>query len=373
MMIFWIIIALYVFAISALLFGFFKVKTTVLKDDIPTTKFSVVIPFRDEAENLPELLQSIEQLNYPKNLFEIILINDNSSDDSLLIVEKFINQSALNFSVLNASSSSISPKKDALTSAINKAKNEWIITTDADCTFSKNWIKSYHQHIKNNNSTFIAGPVAYKNPINFFEVFQLIDFTSLIGTTIGCFGLQKPIMCNGANVGFKKKLFQTLNGYNGNTNLASGDDVFLLEKAVKHNPNAVNYLKNYHAIVYTKPVKTLKKLIAQRIRWASKTTKTKSLFSKLLGLLVLAANGFWILLLLGCVIGEFSFKHLLIYSVLKFSINTILITKTLSFLSQEHYYRYIWLSCFVYPFFTIYIGILSLFGGYKWKNRPYKR
>ncbi|WP_375239889.1 glycosyltransferase [Aurantibacter sp.] len=372
MIIFYVIIILYVIVISTLIFGFYKMKTETLKDITPEVKFSIVIPFRDEAENLPELLKSLEQLNYPKNLFEVLLINDNSLDNSLTIVESFKNNSTINHTILNASSTSVSPKKDALTQAINLAKNEWIITTDADCVFSVNWLKSYNQHIKENNSKFIAGPVAYTKPDFFFKIFQLLDFTSLIGVTIGCFGLKKPIMCNGANVGFKKKLFQQLNGYNGNTNLASGDDVFLLEKALVNNKHQVNYLKNYHAIVYTKPVNTFKKLVAQRIRWASKTSKTKSVFSKLLGLLVLATNGFWVILLLGSIIDEFTFKQLLIYTTLKLIIDFVLIYQALLFLSQEQYFRYVWLSSIIYPFFSIYVGVLSLFGGYKWKNRAYK-
>jgi cellulose synthase/poly-beta-1,6-N-acetylglucosamine synthase-like glycosyltransferase len=372
MIIFYVIIALYVIAISLLIFGFFKVKTETLKDIIPEVKFSIVIPFRNEALNLPELLKSLEQLNYPKKKFEVIFINDNSSDDSLTIVEAFKNTSTINHIILNASSNAASPKKDALTQAINLAKNKWIVTTDADCIFSVNWLNSYNQHIKESNSNFVAGPVAYKTPNTFFEVFQLLDFTSLIGVTIGCFGLKNPIMCNGANVAFKKELFQKLNGYSGNTNLASGDDVFLLEKALTDNKNQVSYLKNYHAIVYTKPVNTFKKLVAQRIRWASKTSKTKSLLSKILGLLVLTTNGFWIILLLGSIIDQFTFKQLLIYTTLKLIVDAILIYKTLSFLSQEHYLRYVWLSCVVYPFFSIYVGVLSLFGNYKWKNRTYK-
>jgi hypothetical protein len=66
--------------------------------------------------------------------------------------------------------------------------------------------------------------------------FQQLDLTSLQGATIGSFGLNKAFMCNGANFAYTKSLFEKLNGFDGNNKIASGDDVFLLQKAVEKFP-----------------------------------------------------------------------------------------------------------------------------------------
>ncbi|GAL70455.1 glycosyltransferase [Jejuia pallidilutea] len=131
---------LYLAVIAAFTFGFDKVKPFNLSDVAAKTRFSVVVPFRNEAENLPQLLKSITALNYTKQLFEIILVDDDSDDDSVKIIKEFIDTistetgiTKTNISLITTKKTSTSPKKDAITTAIKAAKYEWIITTDADC------------------------------------------------------------------------------------------------------------------------------------------------------------------------------------------------------------------------------------------------
>ena len=368
-----IVLMLYVVVISALVIGFNKVPVSKAERKTPKTTFSVIIPFKDEADHLPHLLASISALNYPKELFEVFLINDNSEDASVNLVTDFISTSTLNILLLHSKNESPSPKKEAIQSAINESENEWIVTTDADCTFNSNWLQSFNSFILEKEIEFISAPVTYSIKNSFFEAFQLLDFSSLIGVTIGSFGLKKPLMCNGANLAYKKSLFKDLNGFEGNTNIASGDDVFLLEKAVTHNKNRVAFLKSEDATVYTKPVNTLQQLISQRIRWASKTGQSNSIATKLLGLLVLATNGLFIISILNIFIGLVDYKFSLLYIALKISIDALLIGKTLSFFNQLKFLKHYIFSAFIYPFFSVYIAFLSLFGGYKWKNRRYKR
>jgi biofilm PGA synthesis N-glycosyltransferase PgaC len=370
---FYIILGIYSFVILALVRGFNRLKTPINFTEEPLTSFSVVIPFKDEAEHLPELLTSLSQLNYPTDLFEIILINDASSDDSVAIIETFKSNAHLNINLLHSDSKSLSPKKEALTKAIHFATNKWIITSDADCTFHSNWLKTYDGFIQKNKFQFIAGPVAYKSSNKFLDAFQLLDFSSLIGVTMGSFGLKKPIMCNGANLAYKKSLFDTLGGFKGHDTIASGDDVFFLEKVVKYNKTLVSYLKHEQAIVHTKPVTSLKLLLPQRLRWASKTGQSSLIETKLLGFLVLITNTIFIFALLNLVISTFSLIHSLVLISLKLGVDAILLYKTLSFFRQNKMMSQYGATAFLYPFFTVYIAILSLFGGYKWKNRAYKR
>ena len=71
---------MYCLAIIVLIYGFTKVNTIQYTGVKPKTKFSIIVPFRNEAENLPVLLESLSKLNYPMELFEVILVDDESEE-----------------------------------------------------------------------------------------------------------------------------------------------------------------------------------------------------------------------------------------------------------------------------------------------------
>jgi len=364
---------LYLALIGSFVIGFDKIKISPLDETKAETTFTIVIPFKNEAENLNDLLQSIISLNYPGSLFEVILVNDDSNDSSTEIISDFMTKSKLDISLIQNIRITNSPKKDAITSAISKAKHSWILTTDADCVVPKYWLDSFDSFIKINESNFIAGPVTYHKIDTFLKRFQTLDFLSLIGATIGGFGIQKPFLANGANLAYKKDIFITLNGFEGNTNIASGDDIFLLEKALKHYPSKVHYLKSKLAMVLTKPQTNFKNLISQRIRWAAKTSSYNNLIGKTTGLLVLLMNASLICYLFLAITGLVNFKLLGYIFIIKFSIDFFLIYKTARFFNQPEVLASYWLSSLIYPFFSAYIGIISAFKGYKWKGNYYRK
>lgn len=364
---------LYLILIAGFTFGFDKVKVFSLNDLTAKTKFSIVIPFRNEAEHLPLLLKSFSALNYPKHLFEIILVDDASDDDSVAIVNKMIEGSPLNVSIIKNNHSSNSPKKDAITSAIKAAKHEWIITTDADCIIPKFWLDSFDEFIQKTDAKSIVAPVTYTDENSFLSRFQLLDFYSLQGATIGGFGLGKPFLCNGANFAYTKSVFNALNGFEGNTEISSGDDIFLLEKIAKKHPNNVYYLKCEKTIVSTKPQPTWQQLIEQRLRWAAKTSAYRNWFGKATGIIVFLTNFLIIVLPLLALLGVFNIKIWVYILVIKLHIDFLLLYKTSAFFGQRRAFRSFLTSFCLYPFFTSYIAILSLFKGYQWKGRSFKR
>lgn len=364
---------LYAVLIIALVAGFGSVKKFYLKPETPTLKFSIVIPFRNEAENLPQLLQSIQLLDYPFDLFELIFVDDESNDNSAQIIKSTLVNSLINFNIINNKRTSASPKKDAISSAIKLANFEWIITTDADCILTKFWLLCYNNFIKVNNSDFVVGPVNYHKTFGWFQAFQTLDFMSLQGTTIGAFGLKKAFLCNGANLAYKKSLFQNLNGFNGNDAIASGDDVFLLQKATAAKQYKIQYLKSEKAIVYTNPVATVSELMAQRIRWASKATAYTSWFSVVTAMVVFANNTALIIGMFFGIIGWISTKTMLILWIGKAILDFLLLYKTAAFFHQKAILKYFIISFLIYPFFNAYVAFSSFFKGYKWKNRSFNK
>lgn len=365
---------IYLVLIGSFIIGFDKVELFTISDIKPKTTFSIIIPFRNEAENLPELLASLKLLNYPKHLFEVLCIDDDSNDNSVALLSKFLEtHPELQIRILNNIRVSNSPKKDAITSAIKTSQFNWIVTTDADCILPKYWLDSFDTFIQQKTKELVIAPVTYTDINSGLKRFQLLDFLSLIGATVGGFGIKKPFLCNGANLAYSKQLFNTVNGFKGNDTIASGDDIFLLEKALQLNKSSVGYLKSQHAIVQTKPQPNWKTLIAQRKRWAAKTSSYKSLFGKLTGLIVLTMNGALICALTLTILGLFNLRMFLYLFIIKSGVDFLLLSKTSQFFNQERYLKAFIISSIVYPFFSVYIAFISLFTTYKWKDRTFSK
>ena len=368
-----IILFVYISTISLLIYGFDKVEIITTKYNQPKTNFSIIVPFRNEEKDFLNLLNSISKLNYPKNLFEILVINDDSDDNSVAVFSKWqLENHEISSRLLQNIRISNSPKKDAIQTAIFEIKKDWIITTDADCVVNKNWLSAYDNYIQNNNIEMICSLVSISNKKGFLNYFQFIDLLSLQGTTIGSFGIKKPFMCNGANFAYTKKLFSELNGFDGNEKIASGDDVFLLQKAIKYYPEKVKYLKNQDSIVYTKSQESWSNLFNQRVRWASKTSSYNGFFGKFLAVIVLITN--LVLLFAFClfIFTNLRFTFCLLLFILKLTIDIVLLKKTNNFIGIQKFIFPIFSSLF-YPFFCVSVAFYSFFGGFEWKKRSFKK
>ena len=369
----YLILLLYVLLILQLVVGFKKVKTFERTNLSPKTAFTLIVPFRNEAKNLPKLLASFSKLNYPHELLEIIMVDDFSTDSSERICIRWrMNHDTLDTTLLENLRLSNSPKKDAIARAMPIAKHDWIITTDADCIVNKNWLLTFDNYIQNNQVEMIVGAVIYNVKNNWFHHFQQLDLLSLQGTTIGSFGIGKPFMCNGANFAYTKKLFRELDGFNGNDQIASGDDVFLLQKAVAKVSEKVHYLKHKDVIVKTNPENDLFQLFMQRVRWASKTTRYQSGYAKLLAAVVLLIN---LILVVGCwllVVGWLDWQIIIQLFLIKYVVDYVLLYK-----SNQYLLKGKWLlplaSSIIYPFFSSLVGLFSLFGSFSWKGRRFKK
>ena len=360
-----IVFLIYILFIGQLIYGFNRMKRFSKKEFTPKTSFTIVVPFRNEKENLPNLLHSISLLNYPKELVEIILVDDDSEE--VFSVQDLV----FSLKVIKNDRKSNSPKKDAIETAIQVAKNDWIITTDADCLVQKDWLTIFDQYIQKNEVEMVASGVCYVPKSGFLSAFQNLDFLSLQGATIGSFGINQPFMCNGANFAYSKQFFKRLNGFQGNETIASGDDVFLLQKAVSVAPKKVGFLLAKESIVATKPVKTWNELFQQRVRWASKSTGYSSDYGKLIALVVFVGNLVWILSFLLWLVGLLDQNIFMLFVSLKFLIDFILIYKTANFFESK--LQYVLASSLLYPFFSVSVAVYSLFGNYSWKGRNFRK
>jgi cellulose synthase/poly-beta-1,6-N-acetylglucosamine synthase-like glycosyltransferase len=339
----------------------------------PITKFSVIIPARNEAANIDRFLPSILEQQYPIDLFDVTIINDHSSDDTALRVQALQKKYAhlflielsehLNDGVTNAY------KKKAIEIAIAQSKGDWIVTTDADCSAQPLWLLQFDAYIQKEQPVFVAAPVMFLNTGSFLSLFQVLDFMSLQGITAAAVNAGSHAMCNGANLAYLKTAFYEVGQFRGIDHIASGDDMLLMQKIKQRFPGKLGYLFNEKAIIQTEAMPNWKSFLNQRIRWASKADsyQDKRIFMVLL--LVYLFN-FSLLLMALCL---FFVAHSWSYLVIIVAIKTIVEMSFMIPISRFFGLTEIigWFPM-MQPFhilYTVIAGWLGKFGSYQWKGR----
>lgn len=373
----------YFFLIGIFIVGYSRVKSFEFTSKGTIQSFSIVIPFRNEAAHLPALLKSIRLLDYPVSQVEILMVNDASSDDSVSLIQTYIEQYQLtHIQVLENSRRSGSPKKDAIRTAITIAQHSWLITTDADCILPKKWLRVLDCFIQKKAPNMIAGPVALMEKTkasSFLYAFETLDIHSMLGVTISAFGLGHPIMANGAHLAYRTDVFNSVKGFEGNDHMASGDDLFLLEKFLAYDANAVHYLKTKWAIVRTSSLERWSDLVSQRKRWAAKASGYTSAFAKAVGIFVFLGNLSTVIiygmLLFASVTENHPFNVLLLLAavLLKYLLDGLLILKALNFTAGLRIFIWYPLVALCYPIVTLTTAILAFTTSYTWKDRRFKQ
>ncbi|WP_455168735.1 glycosyltransferase [Aegicerativicinus sediminis] len=366
-----LVLIVYTIIIGTMIIGFDKVEEIKLQEDSKRLKFTIVIPFRNESENLPLLLASLDRIAYPNTLFEVILVNDDSDDNSIEIIKGFKEKSKINLIVLDNERLSGSPKKDAIDKGIQEAKNEWIITTDADCIVQKYWLDAINTYILSSKKEFIIAPVSISPTTSILERFQALETLILQAITMGSYGLKNPLLSNGANLIYNKSLFHQLKGFEGNNNVASGDDIFLLQKVSERNKNLIGYLKTNKATVFTKAERSLEELFSQKKRWLKKMGVKSNLLSLALGIIIILMNFTFLTFLVFALLESTYIKLLLQIAVVKFGVDFLLLFKSARFFKQEKLLFSFWWISLVYPFYLFVVLFSSYFGPYKWKGRKF--
>jgi len=334
---------------------------------------SVIVPFRNESENILASLKSLSGQNYPKNKFEIIFVNDSSVDDSLQKLN--LNNNHENVRVLSVPDdyNNNSNKKRAIQYGIENSNGEIIVTTDADCFHSKNWLITLMKCM-NEKTGFVSGPVEFIDGSNLFSKFQKLEFAGLVLTGAGLIGANKPAICNAANIAYRKKLFNDVGGFNDKIKLSSGDDELLLQKIWKESDHDIKFCWNHNAIVKTSPNKTLKEFYHQRKRWAS-----KGIFygSKKLVLKLILIYLFYVGLIIQLALSVFISKIYIILFIISISLKFIMEFKVLKrgekLISIKRIIKFFPIVEILQIPYIIFAGFSGLFGNFNWKERKIKR
>lgn len=378
-MIILVLVLLILFFVYAGMILYFRVGWSNTSTFIPHSSntnisISVIIPARNEADNIRACLSSVVNQSYPKALYEIILINDFSEDDTAKIAMEFPGVTVLELKDFITDRIN-SYKKKAIEIGIQHARGTLIVTTDADCIVKENWLATIAEFHQQTQADFIAMPV-YIPPAkhSFIEIFQSLDFMTLQGITAAAVNQRMMNMCNGANLAYTKAAFDNVGGFAGIDAIASGDDMLLMHKIYNNNSTGVRFLKSQEVIVTTNPVTTIKDFFNQRIRWASKADKydDKRIFFVLL--LVYLFNVLMLLTpLLGFITGNVTLIFFWIMLMIgKTFFELIFLYPVATFFNATKELQYFPLMQPFHLLYTVIAGWLGKFGSYQWKGRAVK-
>lgn len=342
----------------------------------PATRFTVIIPARDEEENIGNCLQTILGQQYPASLFEVIVIDDHSTDGTAAIIQQLqqthTNLRMLNLAALLKGQQLNSYKKKAIEMAIAQSTGDWIVTTDADCAVTPYWLQNYAAYIQEHNPVLVAAAVVFSNTGSFISIFQCLDFISLQGITAAAVSAGFHSMCNGANLAYHKESFYAVGGFRGIDNIASGDDMLLMHKIKQRFPGKIGYLFAPAAVVSTAPMPDWKRFINQRIRWASKADKynDKGIFWVLV--LVYLLNFCLLFFVLTALYSKWMILVWLWLIVVKTLIELCFMMPVARFFGQQALLNWFALMQPFHITYTVVAGWLGKFGKYQWKGRTVK-
>lgn len=326
---------------------------------------TVIVPARNEAANIKACLQSLLNQQYPVHLLQIIVVNDQSEDDTAAIVKTTGNKILL---LETDAGEVLAPKKRAIEKAIGHATGELIITTDADCTAPADWITTLVNYYQQTGVVFIAAPVNMKAGNTLVSIFQTIDFLTMQGITAGVVYHSFTNMCNGANLAYTKNAFEAVNGFKNIDAIASGDDMLLMQKIANRFPGKIGFIKSASATVTTQPVNSWNQFLQQRIRWASKATHYNEALLFIVLLLVYSCN---LILLVFTITGLFNqlWGGVAAGILIKFFAEMVLVLPVLNFFKQKKLWPWLLILQPLHMVYIVMAGFLGQVKTYRWKGR----
>lgn len=369
-----LITVLYLLIILIFTYGWYKTATVFHDGCQPSTPVSVIVPFRNEEARLPDIFQSLTCQNYPKELTEILFINDQSEDNSSLVLMQLIkNTTDRNIKLIDVTASNgTSSKKTAIAQGISHCNGTLILTTDADCFAGNGWISSVVNFYEKHHPKMITSPVAFTEEKSFFTRMQSLEFMSLIASGAGSVEAGFPVMCNGANLAFEKAAYDAVRNTSNSFTTVSGDDIFLLLNIKKKfGSHSIRFLKNPASIIHTHAKSGFLSFINQRIRWVSKSKKYRDSNIIFVSLIIFLFN---LLLASSLIASIFNYTILFLFFTL-LCIKTItdfpLLYGIAGMLEKKKLLIFVVPLEFIYPFYIVLTAISGQFSKFRWKNRDY--
>jgi cellulose synthase/poly-beta-1,6-N-acetylglucosamine synthase-like glycosyltransferase len=371
-LIFLILLIHYVIFLSKIYFGLSKLTNNV-SEKIPEELVSIIVPFRNEEKNIVKTYINLTSQNYLKEKFEVIFINDSSDDNSLQLIENIPHKENVFVYSVPKDYSTNAHKKRAIRFGIEKSRGEIIVTTDADCIHQEDWLKSLLKFM-DEKTGFVSGPVEFVSDSSLFSRMQRLEFAGLVITGAGLIGSGNPIICNAANIAYRKKTFDEVGGFTYQMSLSSGDDELLMQKIHLDTDYKIKFALDKNAIVSTEANPTLQEFYHQRKRWASKGLFYGDNF--LLIKLVLIFLFYLSLLvqpILGLILSTKFFLIFIISILIKLSAEYLVLKNGASLLFDSQILKPFLITEILQVPYILVSGFMGMFGNLVWKDRKIKR
>ncbi len=349
--------------------GLSRLKSVESNDYSPFV--SVIIPARNEEENIAACLDHILNQSYAPDNYEVIVVDDHSEDATFELCRFYANGNNRIRLLSLGDYDGVSPKKAALQLGISASRGEIILTTDADCRASSTWIEVMVRHFDEETGA-VASWLLVREDARLLSKLEMLDSLALVLIGAAGFGLGRPFIANGANFGYRKQVYRELNGFDGVADYVSGDDDLFLQKIVASKKWKCRFAADVNGAVYTLAQRSFKDFLAQRSRWASKggiypvwlVALQISIYFYYLTIAVAAGafvfSGFTRVAL----IAPFLIKLVADFLFLKNGANKVARTVKVRFLFPAE-----WLQLF----YILVVGVRGVWGTYTWKGRTYTR
>ena len=367
-----LVFAAYGLLIAAITLGWWRLKEFKAESSFNFTKVSVVVAVRNEAGNIHKLINSLLQQEYPESHYEIIIVDDHSTDNTWQLTQDFISneRGKTNLKIIRLGDKVVTGKKAAIHAGIQASGGELIVVTDADCSAGRLWIRTMVSYYEKHLPQMILGPVRMTDGGRLFGEFQSLEFLSLIASAAGSSNFGFPILCNGANLAFSRQSYESCGGFGGNLQFASGDDMFLMMGIKKKfGAKSIRFLRSEDAMVDTPFTPGFNTFVNQRKRWVSKSRgytdpsligTSVTVFLANLLLAVSAVSLFFCPECFRIFAGIYLFKLLVDFPLM------------LSFGRFQKRIVLLWLFPIVEvinAYYTVFIGIAGNLGRFEWKGR----
>jgi glycosyltransferase involved in cell wall biosynthesis len=374
-LIFIVISVLYTLFIFLTIYGFYKKKKHVV-EKFNCDKISVIIAMRNESLRISKLLKSISNQISRGVDVEIIICDDHSTDQSLDEVLRF-KEMHPDIHIISCSvPDGKYGKKAALEVAISRSTGDILLFTDADCFWPERYMQRILDEFENKGSYMVCGSVKNFPSNTVLHSFIQLETSAYQYVNLGLTGLGYPIMANGAALAIRTDIYNSLGSDVMGKKSGSGDDVFLLHTVVrKYGGKMVHALSGNDATVYTKAPDSIRSLLLQRIRWASKSGRYRNPASVLTALTVFITN---FLFLISPIVSALNPEKWILICAGIFVVSKVC-SDLLLFLAASHDSRnwseYLLLVMFEFPLaiFITLSAIAGFRGKYIWKGRVYER
>jgi cellulose synthase/poly-beta-1,6-N-acetylglucosamine synthase-like glycosyltransferase len=335
--------------------------------DVPF--ISVIIPVRNEEDNILHVLKSLEMQDHPTSRFEVLVTDDFSTDQTAERVHQFMFNTTMSVRWISNSNGDAIGKKAALKRAIDASKGDIVLTTDADCLMGLHWIQSMARAFSSADINMVTGFVKSQGGSTLMSRLEQLDqlVLSSVGATSVLSG--KPVLCSGANLAFRKQAFYEVGGYNYGAKDPSGDDTYLMLRMIPH----VRFNKNQNSLVTTRSQSDWKTIVQQRIRWASKAKHYKEKRILAFGAFMTLLNLSPLVYLPFCFLNVEIFIAMVYWFSLKLIMDFLFVSPFARFSNQRGLLKTLPIYSLIYPIYILMALFMIPFRGYEWKGRSYPK